>query len=280
MTEIRPAIFNAASAIANKLGGELNITELLMAIQMERANILESQIRDQMSDMKRRNDWLKDANEALAALRTKTPSSADGKVEVKDITFRTSSGDTVSAMAWLQSQGVYKGESNYAQYASDQAALAAVKTALAENKTPGRTLNAENTPSFVDAAGGTRNTLEYFKERYPTIDYSFGGLVDARQQLVNISNQLEFGGGPNAVVNGKLVPAKPLPAPNESLSKTQMETFVSNLKSAIDTVNSQSQLDMVRLQGLMDKRNQAYDMMTNIQSKSGKSLESVIGNMR
>ena len=44
--------------------------------------------------------------------------------------------------------------------------------------------------------------------------------------------------------------------------------------------STNSQMDMVRLQGLMDKRNQTFDLMTNTLSKTGKSMDGAIGNMR
>jgi len=55
---------------------------------------------------------------------------------------------------------------------------------------------------------------------------------------------------------------------------------IENIKGYIDTINSTSQLDMIRLQSLMNKYNQAFDMMTNMLSKFGKSKDSIIGNIR
>jgi hypothetical protein len=68
--------------------------------------------------------------------------------------------------------------------------------------------------------------------------------------------------------------------PKGTGSMTQFNNMIDTLKNTIDQVNTQSQLDMVRLQGLMDKMNQATDFMTNWTAKNSKSLDSIIGNIR
>jgi hypothetical protein len=167
--------FSSSVGVANALGGQMNIPELLMAIQIERANILDGQIRDQMEDMQNRNEWLRDANAALQALRAKRPNNdtavADSRGE-----FTNSKGEKKMVATWLSENGIK--------------------------------------------------------------------------------------------------------IPEGERKQAHFDTLISNLKGSIDTVNSQSQMDMVRLQGLMDKRNQAFDLITNSLSKFNKSLETVIGNMR
>jgi hypothetical protein len=63
-------------------------------------------------------------------------------------------------------------------------------------------------------------------------------------------------------------------------TQDEIQTSIDNLKSAIDTSNSNSQMDQIRLQGLMEKRNQTYELLTNLMSKFDKTLSSVIGNTR
>jgi len=154
-----------------------------MAVQIDRANVLESQIKDQIGDMQRRNLWLKNANKALEALRKNRPSDPSSTAE-------------------------------YGSFVWDS--------------------------RFEEAPGvSSRETVLYFMA----------------SQGIDISNTLRA-------------------------DQNNFDTAINNLKTKIDTVNSQSQMDMVRLQGLMDKRNQAFDMLTNNLSKFSKSMDSVIGNMR
>jgi hypothetical protein len=171
--------FLSSLGAANHLGGEMNIPELILAIQVERGQILDNQIKGQMEDMQKRNEWLRDANAALAAMRAQRPTSDSGGA-VSYGTFTDSSGKSQNVHDWMRANGV-----------------------------------------AIETTGNDK-----------------------------IGVQSEF------------------------------DQAIQNLKSSIDTVNNQSQMDMVRLQGLMDKRNQAFDLMTNTLSKSGKSLDGIIGNMR
>lgn len=57
-------------------------------------------------------------------------------------------------------------------------------------------------------------------------------------------------------------------------------SVISNLKSSIDAVNTNSQLNMVRMQGLMDKLNQVADFMSNWIAKNSKTMGSIVGNIR
>jgi hypothetical protein len=55
---------------------------------------------------------------------------------------------------------------------------------------------------------------------------------------------------------------------------------VQALKSKIDALSSSQQMDMLRLQSLSNKRNEAFDVMTNFIKKMQDSRSSIIGNMR
>jgi hypothetical protein len=171
--------YTSSVSVANQFGENMNIPEMIMAIQIERATTLESQIKDQMGDMQKRNEWLKEANAALAALRTARPTS-DKDPAVSYGSFTKADGTTMEVHDWMTDQGI-----------------------------------------SIETRGGDKAGLQ-----------------------------------------------------------SEFDAAISNLKSSIDTVNTTSQLDMVRLQGLLDKRNQAFDFLSNTLSKLGKSMDTPIGNMR
>ncbi|WP_063566442.1 hypothetical protein [Paenibacillus sp. O199] len=52
------------------------------------------------------------------------------------------------------------------------------------------------------------------------------------------------------------------------------------LKGQIDALSNSQQMDMLRLQSLSNKRNEAFDVMTNFIKKMQDSRSSIIGNMR
>jgi DNA repair exonuclease SbcCD ATPase subunit len=55
---------------------------------------------------------------------------------------------------------------------------------------------------------------------------------------------------------------------------------ISTMKNAIDQLNSDSQLDMIGIQGLVNKRNEAFDTLTNLLGKFQKTIDGIVSNMR
>lgn len=67
---------------------------------------------------------------------------------------------------------------------------------------------------------------------------------------------------------------------DEIKNKAQLDKAVENLKSMIDGESNSQQMDMLRLQSLSNKRNEAFDLMTNFIKKMQENRSSIIGNMR
>ena len=63
-------------------------------------------------------------------------------------------------------------------------------------------------------------------------------------------------------------------------SKEEAQALIENIKISIDNLSSSSQLDMIKLQGLINKRNQTIEMMTNLMQKFQKPNDAIVGNMR
>ena len=58
------------------------------------------------------------------------------------------------------------------------------------------------------------------------------------------------------------------------------DKWIENVKTKIDTLSSSSQMDMIKLQGMINKRNQTIEMASNIMQKISKALDGVIANLR
>jgi len=65
-----------------------------------------------------------------------------------------------------------------------------------------------------------------------------------------------------------------------SAKQISFDKWIEELKGKLDALNNTAQLDMIRLQSLSNKRNEAFEQLTNFIQKIAKSKESVIGNMR
>ncbi|MES0139422.1 hypothetical protein NKJ88_31465 [Mesorhizobium sp. M0016] len=163
------------SNIPGESGG---LAALALQLQVERYNNLQDQVRDEFDDMQKRNDWLKNANSALAALRANRP--ADDKKVQGYGTFVDAQGNTQNVHQWMLANGI----------------------AIEQNKN--------------DTAG----------------------------------------------------------------VQSEFDSAISNLKGRVDTVNSESQMALIRLQSLMDKVNHCVELATNLLAKDGKAKEIILGNIR
>lgn len=64
-------------------------------------------------------------------------------------------------------------------------------------------------------------------------------------------------------------------------AKANGDTATAEARQAqIDAANNSQQMDMLRLQSMSNKRNEAFDVMTNFIKKMQDSRSSIIGNMR
>ncbi|MCP1355244.1 hypothetical protein [Aneurinibacillus migulanus] len=62
--------------------------------------------------------------------------------------------------------------------------------------------------------------------------------------------------------------------------KEALQKQIESLKGQIDSLGSAAQMDMLRLQSLSNKRNEAFDVMTDFVKKMQDSRNSIISNMR
>jgi chaperonin cofactor prefoldin len=67
---------------------------------------------------------------------------------------------------------------------------------------------------------------------------------------------------------------------NYDAKQVWFDKWVNEIKGSLDNLNSTSQMDMIRLQSLSNKRNQAFEMLTNQIQKFAKTNDGIIGNMR
>lgn len=63
-------------------------------------------------------------------------------------------------------------------------------------------------------------------------------------------------------------------------TKGQIDAAIQQIKGMIDSSSNTQQMDMLRLQSLSNKRNEAFDLMTNFVKKMQDSRSSILGNMR
>ncbi|WP_353647004.1 hypothetical protein [Mesorhizobium sp. WSM2240] len=89
---------------SNIPGGGGDMTALALLLQTDRYNNLQDQVRGEFDDMQKRNDWLKTANSALAALRANRP--ANDKAIAEYGTFLDAQGNTQNVHKWMLAQNI------------------------------------------------------------------------------------------------------------------------------------------------------------------------------
>lgn len=67
---------------------------------------------------------------------------------------------------------------------------------------------------------------------------------------------------------------------SSELAKATDDRERSRLRSEIDKLNGDAQLDMIELQSLVTRRNQAFEMLSDLLRKQQQALNDIIGNMR
>lgn len=65
-----------------------------------------------------------------------------------------------------------------------------------------------------------------------------------------------------------------------NVTKAQLDGTIQQVKSQIDSASNSQQMDMLRLQSLSNKRNEAFEVMTNFIKKMQENRAAIIGNMR
>ena len=66
----------------------------------------------------------------------------------------------------------------------------------------------------------------------------------------------------------------------EANNKSELDSDITKKKGEIDQLNSDSQIDMIGLQSLVNKRNESFDTLTNLLGKFQKTIDGIVGNYR
>jgi hypothetical protein len=164
----------------------LDLEAAMMAVQSQRANLLEGQLKEQLELIRKRNEEIAMLNRLLGNLRTNRPGGSDPG-------------------AW-------------GPLGKDRKAA---EDLLASLRAAGLTM-----PAGADAVKETGTP-----------------------------------GGPSA-------------------KQLTFDNWVAEIKGKIDSLSNSQQMDMLRMQSLTNKRNEAFELMTNFVKKMADSRSAVVGNLR
>jgi hypothetical protein len=104
------------------------------------------------------------------------------------------------------------------------------------------------------------------------------GITDLGFTATGRRTQLDADGKPVPGAGDEIINAKNVGG--VGTTKAQIDAAITKVKGMIDAAGNSQQMDMLRLQSMSNKRNEAFDVMTNFVKKMQESRSSIIGNMR
>lgn len=196
---------NAAGNTAN-IGqidiSSMDLESIMMAVQMQRTNLLEGQLKEQISSVQAKNDQISKLNMAL------------GELNALAACFPSDAKASDGINQFIQADG-YKRE-GIINLSLQQAGV--------------RPFSEEH---GLWSGNGHTSNHEFYQ----------GGL-------------------------------------GQATTKGQLDGAIQKLKSNIDSLSNTQQMDMLRLQSLSSKRNEAFEIATNFIKKMQDGRNAIIGNMR
>ncbi len=225
----------------------MDVESALMLVQTQRATILENQLKDQMLAVQKRNTTIQTLNNLLTAVRDNRP---EGEATDTKDTGSSTATIQVPTEDYIDAQQAYVDslESSIANAAAAIEALDPTDESYAGNLAFQQSLISINTTNLE----GARQKLEDMKA--PDAPAMWDASLNATLHIYGFTSG--------------------------NLTQGDYDTLINSISSRIDGLNSSQQLDMLRLQSMTNKRNEAFDIMTNFVKKMQDSRSSIVGNMR
>lgn len=243
----------------NNIGGvsginlqSMDIESALAAVQSQRAQLLEEQLKGQLNSVSERNQQISTMNESLNSKRSEL-GTLEAQLSAAQTNPASVSNERISELTVMrdQLQQVLSRDPNgWTGLSWGWAGDNAAKSREMLDRVKSEDLsNAGEAPKDIDG----------------------NGTMDAQgKTLQGWIDQL----------NGKIASEQTKVIDGLKAQQSTMKADIDNLKTSIDSVSNSQQMEMLRLQSLTNKRNEAFDVMTNFIKKMQDNRSSILGNMR
>ncbi len=222
----------------------MDLETALLAVQNQRAQLLEDALRQQLDSVNARNAEMAGLNDSITAKTSENSKLGEANLtmqqqiaDLKDLQSRLKASECPNPEGWY---GLSWGQ-------GDDKALS--HATLDQIKASGLTI-----PAGADAPR----------------DVDGNGTMDAKGRVV---------AGWQKEIDTKVAALEESIKKNSSTIETN-KNDMSSLKNQVDALGNTQQMEMLRLQGMTGKRNEAFDVMTNFIKKMQDNRSSIIGNMR
>jgi chromosome segregation ATPase len=213
-------------------------------VQNQRAQLLEDALRQQLDSVNARNAEMAGLNDSITA-----KSAENNKLDEASLSMQKQIAELRDLQSRLKASECPNPEGWYGLSWGQGDDKALSHATLDQIKTSGLTI-----PAGADAPR----------------DVDGNGTMDAKGKVV---------AGWQKEIDGKVAALEESIKQNAATVEAN-KTEMTSMKNQVDALGNTQQMEMLRLQGMTGKRNEAFDVMTNFLKKMQESRSSIIGNMR
>ena len=235
----------------------LDLESMLMAVQSNRVILLEQQIKDQMTKVQNNNNRISELNtnaNDMNAVLAKVGTAATDTLDATQLAeFKAAAPKVVDA------------EKTY-----DYAKRAGLAEGLANNRGVLGTPEVSSLKNWMVGSGFVPSSAFL---ALPLLDVNRQSLSDGQ----NATLKSEAAAFSDYMKSNP--PMKVDPATDKVTTRATAEAYMKKQQSEIDALGNTQQQDMLRLQSLSNKRNEAFEIMTNFMKKLADSRSGIIRNI-
>lgn len=222
----------------------MDLETALLAVQTQRTQLLEDTLRQQLDSVNARNAEMASLNESMTA------KSADNlKLEASNVSMQAQIAELKDLQGRLAASKCPNPEGWYGLSWGQGDDKALSHATLDQIKAAGLTV-----PAGADAPR----------------DVDGNGTMDAKGRVVQ---------GWVDQIGAKVAELEAQVKQNTATVEAN-KSDIADAKTQVDALGNTQQMEMMRLQSLSGKRNEAFDLMSNFIKKMQESRSSIIGNMR
>ncbi len=249
---------------AEQLEG-MDLETALMSVQSDRAKLLDAQLREQLNEVKSRNQAIANLNTSLAACREllgNFPADAGNDKKISDI----------ANDQWKKSNDAHKKTQQTTKDVEIEAQRKIITDAEKEQK------------KIVDDA--KQKKIKKIEEQAPwqnqkvIIEKANQAIKSIKSRAIDSLPTQDSDAKTRAMMDKFEASCAEANISLDIKNKGDLQTATENIKGLIDAESNSQQMDMVRLQSLSNKRNEAFEIITNFIKKSQDNRSSIISNTR
>lgn len=245
--------------VAQVTGG-LDLEAFMMQVSAQRANNLETQMANQIQEIKDRQAQIASLNDLLNSIRA----LARGKKDTDKVHFGPDMFER------LKKAGLDVGNGKVDDKVAD------LQWRVQHHQSESQRFSNEIARCDADIARWKAKKLNGGIATDIVADIYIHGLENQKRGLL----AAKAGHDQHAATYKAQIETAKTSSDRYTAEVGTLNGWAEQLKSKLDSLNSTSQMDMIRLQSLSNKRNEAFEQLTNFVQKFAKSRESIISNMR